>query len=264
MKKIYSLIAIVIMSALVGFVPSAANAAAPAYSVAKTVTKTVVKPSTLNMRSGASTKSKVVKVLKKNNVVSKTGKKSGKWVQIKSSKKTGWVHSSYLTTKKSTSYVKAKPRKATSSEQKSWTSSLPSACKKIQIREFIHTNKTQKNTQFKASVKYDSKGVMYYVLNIDGALKSGDPAAQALMKHECGHVLMGIYSKDKGNTNFRNLLSKGWKSSNSMRVENAADCIADQLGAVRQTKNYKVGYGTKCNSAQKNVAKTITNYAKNK
>jgi len=264
MKKIFSIIALIVTSVMLSSLAAPAMAAQPLYTVAKTTTQTVVKSNTLNMRSGASTKHKVVKNLKKNNVVSKTGKKSGKWVQIKVSKTTGWVHSSYLTAKKSTSYAPAKPRVATASEQKAWTASLPAACKKVQIKEFIHVNKNKNGASFKASAKYDSKGKMYFTLSIDGNMKPTDGAAKALMKHECGHVLMDIYSKGKGKTNFQNTLSKGWASSNKMRVENAADCIADQLGAVRQTKNYKVGYGTKCSSAQKNVAKTITNYSKNR
>lgn len=84
---------------------------------------------------------------------------------------------------------------------------------------------------------------------------------KALMKHECVHVLMGIYSDNKGRSTYRSQLDRGWESSDSMRVEKAADCIADQLGAVRQTSSYKVGYGTKCSNTQKNVAKTIVNYA---
>lgn len=264
MKKIVSLLATIIAVALLGSISAPAMAAQPLYTTAKTVSQTVVKSNSLNMRSGASTKHKVVKVLKKNNVVSKTGKKSGKWVQIKASNKSGWVHSSYLTTKKKTTYVKAKPRKATASEQKAWTASLPKACKKVPIKEFIHVNKTKKGASFKASAKYDSKGKMYFTLSIDGNMKATDAPAKALMKHECGHVLLDIYAKGKGSKTYQSTLNKGWKSSDKMRVEKASDCIADQLGAVRQTKNYKVGYGTKCSTAQKNVAKTITNYSKNR
>lgn len=158
----------------------------------------------------------------------------------------------------------AKPRKATVKEQEEWTSYLPSACQKVEIRNISLINPNKASASFNASVTYDSKGDMYYSLSVNGSLKPNSAPAQALMKHECGHVLMGIYSDTKGRTAFRNELSKGWAESNTMRVENAADCIADELGAVRETANYKVGYGTKCNSAQKNVAKTITNYAKNR
>ena len=154
------------------------------------------------------------------------------------------------------------PNIATAKQQRDWTASLPSACQKIEIRDFSIKNPNKKGTSFSASVKYDGNGVMYYTLKIDGNMKASDPAAKALMKHECGHVLMGIYSDNKGRSNFQDTLSKGWPSSNKNRVENAADCIADQLGAVRQTKNYKVGYGTVCNSAQKNVAKTFVNFGK--
>lgn len=156
------------------------------------------------------------------------------------------------------------PNMATFKEQKDWTASLPPACKDIEIRDISITNPTKKGASFSASVKYDGNGVMYYTLKVNGNLKPGSAAGKALMKHECGHVLMGIYSDNKGRSNFRSQLDRGWKSSDSMRVEKAADCIADQLGAVRQTSSYKVGYGTKCSTTQKNVAKTITNYSKNR
>lgn len=158
----------------------------------------------------------------------------------------------------------AKPRKATVKEQQDWTSYLPKACQNIEIRNFSLVNPNKKSASFRASVTYDSKGSMYYSLHIDGNLPYNSAPAKALMKHECGHVLMGIYSDTKGRSVFRAELDKGWASSNTLRVENAADCIADELGAVRETKNYKVGYGTKCSSAQKKVAKTIVNYSKNR
>jgi len=153
------------------------------------------------------------------------------------------------------------PNMASSKEQKDWTASLPKACKNIEIRDFVNTNPNKNGASFNASVKYDGNGVMYYTLKINGNMKPSSAAAKALMKHECGHVLMGIYSDNKGRSVFRAQLDKGWPASNTLRVEHAADCIADQLGAVRQTSNYKVGYGTKCSSAQKNVAKNIVNYS---
>jgi len=158
----------------------------------------------------------------------------------------------------------SKTRKATVKEQEDWTSYLPSACQKIEIRNFRITNPSKKSASFNASVTYDKNGEMYYSLSIDGNLPYYSAPAKALMKHECGHVLMGIYSDTKGRSAFRAELDKGWPASNTLRVENAADCIADELGAIRQTSSYKVGYGTKCSSAQKNVAKTITNYSKNR
>lgn len=50
----------------------------------------------LNMRAGAGTSHKVVQVLKAKTKVQLTGKKSGKWVQVKVGTKTGWVSGSYL------------------------------------------------------------------------------------------------------------------------------------------------------------------------
>ncbi|MGD6978238.1 MULTISPECIES: C40 family peptidase [Citricoccus] len=50
----------------------------------------------LNMRSGPGVGNSVVTVLKRGAVVSKTGKASGAWVQIKASGRTGWVNARYL------------------------------------------------------------------------------------------------------------------------------------------------------------------------
>ena len=156
-----------------------------------------------------------------------------------------------------------KGRKATAKEQADWTAYLPTYCQEVEIRNIKLTNPTRKSATFSASVHYNgSTGAMYYTLTVDGNLAPDSAPAKALMKHECGHVVMGHYTTEKGKPAFQNILSKGWPSSNTNRVENAADCFADQLGAVRETKNYKVGYGTVCNTAQKNVAKTFVNFGK--
>ncbi|WP_094763140.1 SH3 domain-containing protein [Bacillus andreraoultii] len=65
---------------------------------ASKVTKYVT-ASTLNVRSGPSTKYKVIATTRKNQAVIFT-KTSGSWSQVKVSGKTGWVSSKYLTTKK--------------------------------------------------------------------------------------------------------------------------------------------------------------------
>lgn len=50
----------------------------------------------VNLRTGASTKHKVISTVKKNTNVKATGKKSGVWLQVKVGSKTGWIHGSYL------------------------------------------------------------------------------------------------------------------------------------------------------------------------
>ncbi len=64
----------------------------------KTVEKAATRKttSTLNMRAGAGTNHKVVMVLKSKTTVHPTGKKSGKWIQVKVGEKTGWVSGSYV------------------------------------------------------------------------------------------------------------------------------------------------------------------------
>ncbi|WP_031538965.1 SH3 domain-containing protein [Bacillus sp. MB2021] len=67
---------------------------------ATTATKTMyVTASTLNVRSGAGTKYKIVTTVKKNQSLKVTQTK-GTWSKVTVGKKTGWVSSKYLTTKK--------------------------------------------------------------------------------------------------------------------------------------------------------------------
>ena len=58
--------------------------------------KTYTTTANLHLRAGASTSHKSLTVLKKNTKVTATGKTSGKWYQVKSGSKTGWVSSTYL------------------------------------------------------------------------------------------------------------------------------------------------------------------------
>lgn len=246
-------------------------------SVVKTQSKKAkVKKKTktsLNVRKGASTKYKVIKKLKKNTTVTLTGSKKGKWVKIQSGKTKGWVSSSYL---KSIPKAKkgsgiggsnsSKARKPTSKESRDWRAGLPSACKATPIKTIKFTNKKSSRWSMRF-VTTTNGSKAWFTLNITGNIKPNHPASRALMKHECGHVLVSIYTKKKGGNSYTKLMNKGWSSKDKMRGEKVADCIADQLGAKRHKSgkgSYKVGYGTKCSSKQKSVAKTITNYSKNK
>lgn len=87
----------------------------------KTTSKTTAyhTKSSVNFRTGASTKHKVIKKFSAKTNVAFTGKKSGNWWQVKQGGKTGWVDSKYLTkgnapkssakssTAKTTHYAKA-------------------------------------------------------------------------------------------------------------------------------------------------------------
>lgn len=240
-----------------------------------TTQSTIIKKMTttsLNMRTGASTKYRVIKTLKKNTTVDLTGSKSGSWVKIKSGSSTGWVSDSYLKNipapkKKVVSGGNSEEaRTPTSTEQRDWKSTLPSACKAVKINSI--QIKGQNSSRWSLSFSTRTTGTeAYYTLRITGNIKASHPAASALMKHECGHVLAGIYIKGKGGNAYTKFMNTGWKSNDNMRGEKLADCIADQLGAKRQQSgksSYKVGYGTVCSSKQKSVAKTITTYGKNK
>ncbi|MDY0409144.1 SH3 domain-containing protein [Virgibacillus soli] len=72
-----------------------------------------VTASKLNVRTGPSTKYKVITTVKKNQSI-KVIQKKGAWSKVKLSKKTGWVSSKYLTTKKPKS---TKKKKSTTSKK---------------------------------------------------------------------------------------------------------------------------------------------------
>lgn len=268
------------------------NGKSVSVQTAKKTVKKVTKVN-VNLRKGKSTKYSIIKTLKKNTTVVYVSK-SGSWTKVKVGSKTGWVISSALKNapapkakanpkpkpapKKSANQPKSgglggsssakKPasppmKKATAKQQRDWTASLPYACKVPQIKDIKLTNTKRSRYKISGHVRYDNKNKPYYKLYVDGKLSPYHPAAKALMKHECGHVLTYIYKNRKGTKSYNSLMNKGWKSSDKMRNEKVADCISDYLGGVRKTKTYKVGYGTVCNSKQKYVAKTLTKYGKN-
>src|SRR5699024_894761 len=96
-----------------------------------------VKADLLNVRKGASTKSKVITVAKKNAKATVYTKK-GSWSKVKVNKKNGWVASKYLANKKSkakkTSNKKAAKKKATPDKKVRQTQ-----------KETIHFKTTKRN-----------------------------------------------------------------------------------------------------------------------
>lgn len=85
-----------IHSAYLRKVTTTVSSSSPATST--TVSSTKYRTTTgLNMRTGAGTQYRIVTTLKKGVTVTYTGKKSGKWFQVKYGTKTGWVSSAYLT-----------------------------------------------------------------------------------------------------------------------------------------------------------------------
>ncbi|PQZ96164.1 hypothetical protein CQ018_02470 [Arthrobacter sp. MYb227] len=65
--------------------------------MAQSITKTTAN---LNLRQKAATSSKSLGIMKKGSTVKLTGRKSGKWVQLRFGTKTGWASSDYLKTAK--------------------------------------------------------------------------------------------------------------------------------------------------------------------
>lgn len=105
----------VLFSALAIAGVSIAEVAAPTSAVA--ATRTVAATGSVYVRQGAGTKYRALGVLRKGQRVPATGKRQGKWVQVRFAGKTGWVSNKYLTTA-STSIKKTtvrKPVKVTSS-----------------------------------------------------------------------------------------------------------------------------------------------------
>lgn len=87
-------------------------------------TKSYQVTANLHLRSGAGTQYKSLTVLKKNSKVTSTGKTSGRWYQVKSGNKTGWVSSTYLkatSTSGSSKPATPKPPKQTQSNSKTYT-----------------------------------------------------------------------------------------------------------------------------------------------
>lgn len=99
-------------------VPQSSNISAAAPNISATMSPknaTAKTTSNLHQRKGAGTNHKSLQVLKKGTTVTKTGKSTGKWVQVKAAGKTGWVSSKYLTSSKSA------PAKKNSSPSKDTT-----------------------------------------------------------------------------------------------------------------------------------------------
>lgn len=93
------------------------------------VSKTGKTTENLNMRSGNSTKHRVIKVLKKGSTVTILDSKSG-WYKVKSGNHSGWVSAKYISnvkTHKKTTQTKTKttsPKTSTASTQKQVTANL--------------------------------------------------------------------------------------------------------------------------------------------
>lgn len=142
---------------------------------------------------------------------------------------------------------------ASEREQRRWTDSLPQICKDTSIAQIDIKNPEKTGAKYIFSTKVDSEGKNFFIITIDGNIDPFSETGQAIMKHECGHVLMTEYDQEYGRTAWRKFLDRGWDASNTNRVEHLADCVADELGATRGG----VGYGTKCTPAQKQLAKEL-------
>lgn len=105
-------------------ISSPVAAAVPA-AAKKTTAKTTAN---LNLRKGAGTNHKSIRVIKKGTTVTKTGKTNGQWVQVKTSGKTGWVSSHYLTNTKPKTTKKKAPAKKPAAPKK--TQKVTTAAKK--------------------------------------------------------------------------------------------------------------------------------------
>jgi len=137
--------------------------------------------------------------------------------------------------------------------QRQWTDALPSVCKDTTIAQVDIKNTDKTGASYIFSTKVDSEGGNFFIITIDGNIDPFSETGQAIMKHECGHVLMTKYDQEHGRTAWRAFLDRGWPNREASRVENLADCIADELGATRGG----VGYGTRCTDAQKQLAKEL-------
>lgn len=76
----------------------------------------------VNLRKGAGVKHSVITIVKKGATVTKTGKKSGAWIQVKANGKTGWLNGTYVKT--TTKTIKAESPKTTLSSDYITTTGL--------------------------------------------------------------------------------------------------------------------------------------------
>ncbi len=112
----------------------------------------------LNMRSGASTKYKVVKVLPKNAKVTYI-KKSGSWYQVKYGSKTGWVSKNYL--KKVTPITRT-------------TINFKSKMTLSQAKEFLKNNGFTQGTNSNTFIKEHSQGDYAVKITSDSAVANSN------------------------------------------------------------------------------------------
>jgi hypothetical protein len=84
------------------------------------------------------------------------------------------------------------------------------------------------------------------------------PASKAIQYHECAHLLQYRaykYDYKKMDAAMDRVYPEGRYSG----TEHMADCMADLMGATRNTSGYIIGYGGTCTSTQYAAARKILN-----
>jgi len=185
--------------------------------------------------------------------VSSMGWKGIRWVRESTGTVyTGWIDDTF-------GYRDYAPKTdafvVSSKTEKIWKESLPSVCQDVTILKYNVKPSTSSSASYLFSTKVDSSGGNWFEITVNGNMDPLGKTAQAIMKHECGHVLMNQYDQEHGRTQWIKFLNRGWVEGTYNRVEYLADAIADELGADR--KSTHVGYTQNFTAAQRQLAKEL-------
>ena len=92
-------------------------------------------------------------------------------------------------------------------------------------------------------------------------LDAGHPATRSVALHECAHILQyRAYGYDY--TTLETDMDRVYPDGTAPGIEHMADCISDELGAVRDGRDgagaqYTAGYGGTCSEAQREASRRI-------
>lgn len=171
----------------------------------------------VHMRKGAGVSNSSIMILKKGSKVTGTGKTSGKWIEIKSGSKTGWVSSAYLK-KASSSASNTKPSSPQTSTPPKVSKTSYKVLADLNVREKSSTNSKKLGLLKKGSkvdvysvsggwAKIKLNGKTAYVSSTYIAKDSGKHVAKVVTKKTTAnvHIRSGAGTKNKSLV----LMSKG-------------------------------------------------------
>ncbi|MFJ6419205.1 SH3 domain-containing protein [Paeniglutamicibacter sp. NPDC091659] len=203
-------------------------AAVPA-SVSKQITKTTTN---LNLRLGPGTKYRSWGILNKGTTVAKTGRTNGKWIQIKTHGKTGWVSSTYLRTSTT---------KAASPAQKTAAPKSSPPRTRAELQSFVARTIAPYCPNTKVTVGNGLVSWYYFGENRitvgAGLLKFPTASIRFVAMHECAHHLQDQAAGSYTRANTLASRSFATLAKNATTIELQADAMA-QLMSGTAAKTY--------------------------